>query len=213
MEKREYSDDVINLREYLEVIARRKWTVVSVFFVCVVSSAILTLSMPETYQTKAIIRNGSFEYIDEQKSILNKQIVSMAEARIIIKSPGFLSPVLKKTDLKDFSRGSIKIEPVADTSFFILTVTMSDKNKIYPFTKEIINAYFAYARKQSAKYSRAFPSLVLTKEFETIEPPLRPDRPVKPNKRLNIAVSAVLGLLLGVLAAFVGGYFEKNKTC
>jgi len=43
-----------------------------------------------------------------------------------------------------------------------------------------------------------------------IENPREPVYPVKPNKKLNIALAGVLGLMIGVLGAFVIEFFRRN---
>lgn len=43
-----------------------------------------------------------------------------------------------------------------------------------------------------------------------VENPCEPVYPVKPKKKLNIAVAGVLGLMIGVLGAFVIEFFRKN---
>ncbi len=54
--------------------------------------------------------------------------------------------------------------------------------------------------------------LINSKEFELFESPSKPKSPIKPNKKLNIAVSAVSGLMLGIFGAFFQEYWEKGKV-
>jgi uncharacterized protein involved in exopolysaccharide biosynthesis len=54
---------------------------------------------------------------------------------------------------------------------------------------------------------------VETKPVIVVETPIKPEEPVGPSKKLNVAVAGVLGLFLGVLLAFVVHYFqESSKT-
>lgn len=48
------------------------------------------------------------------------------------------------------------------------------------------------------------------KGIEVIEKPTIPTAPVRPRKKLNIAVGGLLGLMVGVFAAFTLDYFRRN---
>jgi|GEM_PF-811015 len=61
-------------------------------------------------------------------------------------------------------------------------------------------------------------SLSSIQGIEVIEKPAVPTAPVRPRKKLNIAVAGVLGLMVGVFAAFTLDYFKRNplncrETC
>jgi len=47
--------------------------------------------------------------------------------------------------------------------------------------------------------------------FEIVNYPSIPQAPIKPNKKLNIAIAGVLGLFLGVLIAFFVEYWQGGK--
>lgn len=49
-----------------------------------------------------------------------------------------------------------------------------------------------------------------TKPITVVEAPIKPEEPVGPSKKLNVAVAGVLGLFLGVLLAFVVHYFQEG---
>ncbi|HHW41623.1 MAG TPA: hypothetical protein GXX19_10850 [Syntrophomonadaceae bacterium] len=53
-------------------------------------------------------------------------------------------------------------------------------------------------------------SLNSSQGIEVIEKPAIPTVPVRPRKKLNIAVAGVLGLMVGVFAAFTLDYFRRN---
>ena len=47
--------------------------------------------------------------------------------------------------------------------------------------------------------------------FELIKYPSIPQAPIKPNKKLNLAISGVLGLFLGVFIAFFTEFWQSGK--
>jgi Uncharacterized protein involved in exopolysaccharide biosynthesis len=54
-------------------------------------------------------------------------------------------------------------------------------------------------------------AVVETKPVIVVEAPIKPEEPVGPSKKLNVAVAGVLGLFLGVLLAFVVHYFQESS--
>lgn len=48
------------------------------------------------------------------------------------------------------------------------------------------------------------------KDVQVIRGAREPVYPVKPNKKLNVAVAGILGLMVGVFAAFMLEYFQRN---
>jgi uncharacterized protein involved in exopolysaccharide biosynthesis len=49
------------------------------------------------------------------------------------------------------------------------------------------------------------------REFKIIDPPISADRPISPRVRFNIAISGILGLMVGVFLVFFIEYWEKTK--
>ena len=54
----------------------------------------------------------------------------------------------------------------------------------------------------------AYKSLVKAKNFEIIAEPNHPKFPVRPNKKLNIIIFGLIGIIAGILLAFL---FEASK--
>ncbi|MCL0086613.1 Wzz/FepE/Etk N-terminal domain-containing protein [Thermodesulfovibrionales bacterium] len=49
-------------------------------------------------------------------------------------------------------------------------------------------------------------------EVRIVSPAIEPESPIRPKKKLNVAISGVLGLMFGVFIAFSREFLEKNKT-
>jgi len=54
-------------------------------------------------------------------------------------------------------------------------------------------------------------AVIETNPVTVVAAPIKPEEPVGPNKKLNVAVAGVLGLFLGVLLAFVVHYFQEGS--
>jgi LPS O-antigen subunit length determinant protein (WzzB/FepE family) len=60
------------------------------------------------------------------------------------------------------------------------------------------------------KKSQSEQKLNSIESMQVLEKPAASSVPVSPNKKLNIVVAGVLGLMLGVFAAFIADYFRHN---
>jgi len=49
------------------------------------------------------------------------------------------------------------------------------------------------------------------REFKIVEKPITPKHPIKPKKKLNIAISGVVSLMFGIFLAFFMEYWEKSN--
>jgi uncharacterized protein involved in exopolysaccharide biosynthesis len=71
-------DDEIDLRDYINVIMKRKWIIIIVFAVFLMSASIMMSVMPKTYEAVAVIENG----------FLNEQIINTEDSIILLKIIG-----------------------------------------------------------------------------------------------------------------------------
>jgi capsular polysaccharide biosynthesis protein len=70
-------EDEIDLRDYIEVLWRRKWAVMAIFLVAVVVAGVVSFVMPETYQAKNLVEIGQIkgkmlQSLDDIQSIFNR---------------------------------------------------------------------------------------------------------------------------------------------
>jgi len=61
---------------------------------------------------------------------------------------------------------------------------------------------------EQAKYEEEIPQVVL----QVVDPPVMPQKKVKPKRSLIIAVSLILGIFVGIFTAFVLESYEKKKS-
>ena len=53
--------------------------------------------------------------------------------------------------------------------------------------------------------------LIKAKDFKITDFPLKPDSPIKPNKKLNVIFSGIVSLVFGTFLAFFAEYWKKSK--
>ena len=96
----------------------------------------------------------------------------------------------------------ITISPVKDTQ--IISVTVQNTNP--KLAKDIANTIPKVFTKEVKRITKA-------NSVEVIDKAITPENPVKPNKTINMAISIVLGIMVGIFIVFVLEYMDnKIKT-
>lgn len=199
-------EEVIDLREYLSII-KKKWFIMAILCaVCVAASAVYSFFIAKpVYQaeTTLIVKTekteGTNSLSNDQVMVSQKLALTYGE---IIKSRKVLDEVIKNLDLKE-SNGSlaskISVSTVTDTQ--IIKVSVQDTNK-----------------SNAAKIANEIPT-VFTEEairiadangVEVIDKAQVPTNPVAPNKKMNILIAGVLGIMVGLFSIFLME-FLNNK--
>ena len=199
-------EEVIDLREYLSII-KKKWFIMAILcVVCVAASAVYSFFIAKpVYQaeTTLIVKTekteGTNSLSNDQVMVSQKLALTYGE---IIKSRKVLDEVIKNLDLKE-SNGSlaskISVSTVTDTQ--IIKVSVQDTNK-----------------SNAAKIANEIPT-VFTEEairiadangVEVIDKAQVPTNPVAPNKKMNILIAGVLGIMVGLFSIFLME-FLNNK--
>ena len=57
--KEQMQNQEINLIEFINIMIKRKKIILSIFFISVITAAVLSLLMPRVYKTTAVIQNGN----------------------------------------------------------------------------------------------------------------------------------------------------------
>lgn len=133
-------DQEIDLREYINVMIKRKKIILSVFFISVIIAAVISSFMPKVYETAAVIQNGN----------INGPLIAKTEIEEIIKSQDMLSSAVKNTEIDIANitslKGAIKVEDIKNSNFFRLSVKYKGADTPIKICQGIIDSYFAFSR-------------------------------------------------------------------
>ena len=199
-------EEVIDLREYLSII-KKKWFIMAILcVVCVAASAVYSFFIAKpVYQaeTTLIVKTekteGTNSLSNDQVMVSQKLALTYGE---IIKSRKVLDEVIKNLHLK---------EPYEDLSSKISVSTVTDTQIIKVSVKDTDND-------NAAKIANEIPT-VFTEEairiadangVEVIDKAQVPTNPVAPNKKMNILIAGVLGIMVGLFSIFLME-FLNNK--
>jgi capsular polysaccharide biosynthesis protein len=115
-QEHEHYEDEIDLRDYINVLIKRKWAIAVIFMVTVVAAAVISLLMSPTYEATSLIRVGQ---------IKNTPLETPSEIKEIFARRAILKQIAEKLALPDDQN----IEAVAEI-FSIKTSESADLIKI-----------------------------------------------------------------------------------
>ncbi len=110
---------------------------------------------------------------------------------------------LEKKNMEEVEKLRIDILKSDDLS---LTEKQIQINLLLNYSIQIRDSYNELAQ----KYYILENQILNSNDFEIIKYPSLPQSPIKPNKKLNLAISGVLGLFLGVFIAFFTEFWQSN---
>ncbi len=117
----------LSLRDYVEVVRRRKKTILLVFFIAIIGSAVLSFVLPPVYQVESTIKVGSIIDVDT----LEKELIEspIAASRFLGGSQVLIETIkeLKLPYTFEELREKILIEPVRETEDLVqIKVDLND---------------------------------------------------------------------------------------
>ncbi len=199
----------IGLRQYLDVVRRRKWIVISITALAVGASAFLTLSEQSIYQAEATIAVG------QGKGLFSPQNGNSIQPFSATMKELLESDVVARGVIKDLK---LPLTP----SQLLGKVSVSFNPESAALHVSVLDHVPATAKAIAASMSTHFTDL-FAKRFGTAatagSDPVRafvwdpahvvPGR-VSPTPTRNLIIAAFLGLVLGLLAAFLRDHFDRS---
>lgn len=202
-------EEVIDLREYLSII-KKKWFIMAILCaVCVAASTVYSFFIAKpVYQaeTTLIVKT---EKTEGTNTVTSDQIKTTQQLAVtygeIIKSRKVLDDVIKNLNLEE-SYGSlsskISVSTVSDTQIIKVLVQDTNKSNAAKIANEIPKVF----AKEAIRIADA-------NGVEVIDKAQTPVNPVSPNKKMNILIAGVLGVMIGLFIIFIIEFLNtKIKT-
>ena len=202
-------EEVIDLREYLSII-KKKWFIMAILcVVCVAASTVYSFFIAKpVYQaeTTLIVKT---EKIEGTNTVTSDQIKTTQQLAVtygeIIKSRKVLDDVIKNLDLDESYgqlSGKISVSTVSDTQIIKVSVQDTNKSNAAKIANEIPKVF----AKEAIRIADA-------NGVEVIDKAQTPVNPVSPNKKMNILIAGVLGVMIGLFIIFIIEFLNtKIKT-
>lgn len=206
------------LTQYLDVIRRRKWIVLGVWLACIGAAVAVSVLQDKQYRatTRLVVGQGTGVVAAGQSNAVRPLTATMAKLvktnvvadNVIanLRLPATVSP----EDL--LARISVSIDP--ETAVLDISVVWSEKERATQIVQEIGLVFSQLVKERfgqpgtAASIQGAIAELPVT---VTIFDPARADEfAVSPRPVRNVGAAIVLGLIFGLLAAFLRDHFDRG---
>ena len=202
-------EETIDLREYFSIIKKRFWIIALITVVAMVVSGVISFFMlSPVYEAKSTLivnteKNEETQMITgDQFSVSQKLAVTYGE---IIKSRAVLESVISNLKLDSEYEDlveKITVSPVKDTQIISISVQDTNPKKARDIANEIPKVF----EKEVKRITKA-------NDIQVIDKAILPQGAIKPNKMMNVAIAAVLGMMIGLFIVFLLEYLDnKIKT-
>lgn len=197
----------IELKYLFQVMLKRWWIIVS-FTV----SALIVGTVYSFFIAKPIYQSNTSIYIGknvESQSaqimyndvLLNDRLVN--DYRELVKSRLIAEAVIKEMNLSDITTDKLaaKLNVVSkkDTRLIVISATDTDPE---------------FARRLTDKVAEVFQKkaveIMKVENIQIIDKAIVPESPIKPNKKMNLAIAFLIGIMVGVGVVFIIEYFDDT---
>lgn len=200
-------EETISLKELLATLRKRILLILSLTFVAVLTSGILSFYfLTPIYQTSTqlLVNQAKNEQPVYNPGEIQTNLQLINTYNVIIKSPAILDLVIDELDL-DMTTDQLnsKITVGSQTDSQVLAITVQDPDP--KLAADIANTTATVFKKQITEIMNVNNVSILAKAEvkENMSP-------IKPQPLLNIAIALVVGLMAGVGLAFLLEYFDNS---
>jgi len=232
-ERKTMTDKLANLFSSRSVPATAFWRAfVLVFLLIFLASVVMTYLSPEAYASTARIKVEKDNTVTPGVTAGNDPNF-LQKTFEIIQSQVVLDPVIEQLKLnekwgKKYNNGvalktaitlqilqpRLALQPVRNTELINVTVYSEDRNEAAQIANAIAQSYQDYRiESQAGKLGAQIPKFSTVEIVDTAKPGLAP---VRPNKPLNIAFGAGLGILLALIVGGISAlaaFLIRKRTC
>ncbi|MEJ5228865.1 MAG: polysaccharide biosynthesis tyrosine autokinase [Pseudothermotoga sp.] len=152
--------------------------------------------------------------IEETQDLLQKEIAKVVSAEVQTINPAYsqlyTELILKQTQLQVFEASLSAVQKIRDDYLKKASIVPTVEQKLFELERERQAKQTTYLA-LLAQYEQARIGAAGTVEnVKVVSSAMVPNKPSKPNKRLVLAIGGVLGIFLGILAAFVRDATDKR---
>ncbi|TFZ41456.1 capsular biosynthesis protein [Soehngenia longivitae] len=197
----------ISLKEVLFILKKRIKLILSLFLIAVLLSSIISIFvLDKEYQANTTLMVGrpkdyaSDANIQYNELLLNQKLVSTYGE--LIKTRAVAEEVIDNLNL-DISyeqyKGKVNVSLVKDTELIQIIVKDNDPSVARIIADETANVFMDKVQE-----------IMKVDNVHVIDKAEIPTQPVSPNVILNIAIAAVLGLMIGVFLSFLLEFLDNT---
>lgn len=205
-------EENINISEIFEALKKRYKLIIGITLAFTVIAAVLSFFVikpkyevtTKLFIGKEINQSQKQQYDNNDVMMYQKLLTTYAE---VIQTDDLIQRGLNKghlnIDVKDVKDG-LKVTPRADTQILEISYTGTDKLQAVNIVKDITDEFIKESKK-----------LIPNGNIQVIEQAKVPENPVSPNKKLNILIAFVLGVMVSVglslLLEFMNNTYKSKE--
>ena len=202
-------ENTISLQEIAYALKKRWKLIVLITIAATLVSAILSFFVIKPqYEAKAKLFIGKQE--TQENNAYNNSDVMMYQQLMktyaeLVKTSDLVTKAVKSANL-DYNQDEIKgilnnltATPSADTQILDLSYKGRNPKEVLKVTEAITNEFISESKE-----------LIPNGNVQVIQKPQLPEHPVSPNKKLNILIAFVLGLMVGVGVVLLMEYLDNT---
>ena len=188
-------EENINISEIFEALKKRYKLIIGITLAFTIIAAVLSFFVikpkyeitTKLFIGKEINQSQKQQYDNNDVMMYQKLLTTYAE---VIQTDDLIQRGLNKghlnLEVKDIKSG-LKVTPRADTQILEISYTGTDKLQGVNIVKDITDEFVKESKK-----------LIPNGNIQIIEKAKVPEKPVSPNKKLNVLIAFVLGLMVSV---------------
>lgn len=201
-------EETISLQDIIKVLKKRFKLIISITLGAMLIATIISFFiLTPIYQgsTQILVnqtKQSDQQMIQTQDIQANLQLINTYN--VIIKSPAILNTVIEELDLNTTH------EKLTET----ISVTNANDSQVVDITVENEDPYLAVeiANTIAAVFQDKVPTLMNADNVNILSPAYVSEdiKPVKPSKKINVAIAMVIGLMISVGLAFLLEYLDTT---
>ncbi|MDM0695020.1 Wzz/FepE/Etk N-terminal domain-containing protein [Clostridium perfringens] len=202
-------ENTISLQEIAYALKKRWKLIILITIAATLVSAILSFFVIKPqYEAKAKLFIGKQE--TQENNAYNNSDVMMYQQLMktyaeLVKTSDLVTKAVKSANL-DYNQDEIKgilnnltATPSADTQILDLSYKGRNPKEVLKVTEAITNEFISESKE-----------LIPNGNVQVIQKPQLPEHPVSPNKKLNILIAFVLGLMVGIGVVLLIEYLDNT---
>lgn len=205
MEKETEFNDELDLLDMFNILRRRWWLVLVCFLIATTISAVVTFNfITPVYKAETTLFSGKelngIASLDLSALSLDQKLVT--DYREIVLSRNVAKQIINERGLSmsvETFQSRVSLEPVSDSRFF----KISFESTVPKLSMDVTNALGRVIIEKAEE-------IIDVKNVIVIDLAELPKAPIKPNKMLNIAIAALLGLMFGVFLVYLMELLDRT---
>ncbi|MBO0477438.1 tyrosine protein kinase [Vagococcus sp. DIV0080] len=201
-------EETVSLQEIFSLLKKKATLILSMFFIGIGISAIITLFFitPKYSATSQLIATSQNKDNNVSTDNINSNLMMINTYKDFIKGKVVMDTAREQLEKEIGFKGSsddiknmISVEQTQSSQMFSIVVTSEDPKE----AATVANVVASIFKQEAGEYTEADKVSIISEA----EPS---SKPVSPNKKVNMAIGGVLGLIVGVGLALLSQLFNRT---